>query len=98
MTATTVNKLLSLLGSIMRHCVKEGHVSSNPIEGLKIQQKKKADEERMAYDRADLQRIVHALPDPSDRPERYCCSVASRKIRLSRSLRPHQRKVMTATC
>lgn len=35
MNPSTVNKLLTLFGSLMRHCVKEGYRQDNPVEGLK---------------------------------------------------------------
>lgn len=71
MSLTTVNKLLTLLGSVMRHSVKEGYIKDNPVEGLKIKNSKRADEERKAYDAEDLKRIVESLPSPAIRPERY---------------------------
>ncbi|ACH38765.1 integrase family protein [Citrifermentans bemidjiense Bem] len=71
MSTTTVNKLLTLFGSLMIHCVKEGYRRDNPTEGLKVKQKKRADEERKAYTREDLKKMVAALPSPSAKPERY---------------------------
>jgi len=71
MSSTTVNKLLTLLGSVMRHSIKEGFIKDNPVEGLKIQKSKRADEERKAYDEEDLRRLIKSLPSPSLRPERY---------------------------
>lgn len=71
MSTTTVNKLLTLFGSLMIHCVKEGYRRDNPTEGLKVKQKKRADEERKAYTGEDLKKMVAALPSPTDKPERY---------------------------
>jgi len=71
MSTTTVNKLLTQFGSLMRHCVKEGYLRENPAEGLKIQQKKRADEERRAYSKDDLKRMVAALPAPNSKPEKH---------------------------
>lgn len=71
MRTTTVNKLLTLFGSIMLHCVKEGYRKENPVEGLKIQHKKRPDEERKVYAPEDLKKIVAFLPSPVNRPERY---------------------------
>ncbi len=71
MSTTTVNKLLTLFGSIMLHCVKEGHLRDNPAEGLKIQKKKRPDEERKVYTPDDIKKIVAALPSPADKPERH---------------------------
>jgi integrase len=71
MSTTTVNKLLTLFGSLMRHSVKEGYRTDNPVEGLKVQQNRRADEERKAYSRDDLKKITAALPSPAKQPERY---------------------------
>ena len=71
MSTTTVNKLLTLFGSLMRHCVKEGYRTDNPVEGLKVQQNRRADEERKAYTKEDLKKITTALPSPAKQPERY---------------------------
>ena len=71
MSTTTVNKLLRLFGSLMRHCIKEGYRTDNPVEGLKVQQNRRADEERKAYTKDDMKKITAALPSPTDRPERY---------------------------
>ena len=67
----TVKDLNRLFGSIMLHCVKEGHLRDNPAEGLKIQKKKRPDEERKVYTPEDIKKIVAALPSPADKPERY---------------------------
>lgn len=71
MCTSTVNKLLTLFGSITLHCVKEGYRKDNPVEGLKIKQKKRTDEERKAYSPDDLKKIIVSLPPPEKRPERY---------------------------
>jgi len=71
MSITTVNKLIGLFGSLMRHSVKEGYRNDNPTEGLKLKQKRRADEERKAYTKEDLRKIVAALPSPLVTPERY---------------------------
>lgn len=70
MNPSTVNKLLTLFGSVMRHCVKERYRQDNPVEGLKVQLNRRADEERKAYSREDLMRIIITLPSPAKRPER----------------------------
>ncbi|UPU34492.1 site-specific integrase [Geomonas paludis] len=71
MSTTTVNKLLTLFGSLMRHCIKEGYRKDNPTEGLKVKHIRRPDEERKAYSREDLRKIMSALPHPTDKPERY---------------------------
>jgi integrase len=71
MSTTTVNKMLTLFGGLMIHCVKEGYRKNNPAEGLKVKQHRKAQDERKAYSLDDLKKIVKALPSPSKKPERY---------------------------
>jgi integrase len=71
MSTTTVNKLLTLFGSLMIHCVKEGYRADNPAIGLKVKQNRRADEERKAYTKEDLAKMVAALPSPADKPERH---------------------------
>lgn len=71
MSVTTVNKLLGLFSSLMRHCVKEGYIKQNPAEGLKVQHKKSPDEERKAYSSDDLKRMISALPSPDEKPEKH---------------------------
>ncbi|TSK05951.1 MAG: site-specific integrase [Geobacter sp.] len=71
MSTTTVNKLLTLFGSLMIHCVKEGYRGDNPAVGLKVKQSRRADEERKAYTVEDLRKITAALPSPTGKPERY---------------------------
>jgi integrase len=71
MNITTVNKLLTLFGSLMRHCIAEGYIQTNPVEGLKVPNQKRPDEERKAYSVEDLQKIVAALPSPTVKPDRY---------------------------
>jgi integrase len=71
MSTTTVNKLLTLFGSLMIHCVKEGYRRDNPTEGLKVKQKRNAQEERKRYTKEDLAKVVSALPSPAAKPERY---------------------------
>ena len=71
MSVTTVNKLLGLFGSLMRHSIKEGYRTDNPTEGLKLKQKRRADEQRKIYTTEDLKKITAALPSPTTIPERY---------------------------
>lgn len=71
MSTTTVNKLLTLLGSLMLHCVKEGHRNDNPVEGLKVKKSKRAEEERKAYTAEDLSNMVNALPSPVVSPDKH---------------------------
>lgn len=71
MSITTVNKHISRLSSLMKHCMKEGYLSANPAVGLKIKQKRRPDEERKAYTVDDLKNITANLPPKENKPERY---------------------------
>ncbi len=51
MSTTTVNKLLTIFGSLMRHCIKEGYRKDNPTEGLRVKQLRRAEEERLTVGR-----------------------------------------------
>ncbi len=71
MSIKSVNKHISRLGALLRYCVDEGVISSNPASGLKISDKKRADEERNAYSKDDVKKIINAVPRDSKLPERY---------------------------
>jgi len=71
MSITSVNKHLTRLHSLMSYCIQEGYRSDNPVDGLRVKQKRRADEERKAYDREDLKRITENLPQDKETPERY---------------------------
>jgi len=71
MSLTSVNKHVSRLSSLMKHCMKEGYLSTNPAVGLKIKQKRRPDEERKAYTIEDLKMIAANLPPKEEKPERY---------------------------
>lgn len=71
MSITSVNKHLSRLYSLLSFCMKEGHRTDNPAEGMNIKQKRRQDEERKAYDRKDIQRIIKNLPRDQQKPERF---------------------------
>lgn len=58
MSITSVNKHLSRLYSLMSFCIKEGHRTDNPASDMNIKQKRRQDEERKAYDREDIQKII----------------------------------------
>jgi len=62
LSARTVNKYMALLSSVLRWGVKHEYVTRNPAEGLQLDLHKRADEERKAYDRDDIQRIIQNLP------------------------------------
>jgi len=71
MSVTNVNKILTLFSSVMLHCVREGYLTANPAEGIKIPHRKRADEERKAYSRDDIKKLMSALPSPQDNPEKF---------------------------
>jgi integrase len=72
MSITTANKLLILTGSLLRHSIAEGLITTNPATGLKIQKRKvSSDTERKAYSTEDIKKIIKHLPSPSKQPERY---------------------------
>jgi len=70
MSTKSVNKHVSRLGALLRYCVEEEMITSNPASGLKITDKKRADEERSAYSVADIKKIVCAIPKDQSKPER----------------------------
>lgn len=67
----SVNKHVARLGALLRYCVDECVIASNPASGLKISQKNKESEERSAYSVEDVGRIVKSLPKDPTKPERY---------------------------
>jgi len=71
MSTKSVNKHVSRLGALLRYCVEEEMIASNPASGLKITDKKRADEERSAYSMDDIKKIVSAIPKDQSKPERY---------------------------
>lgn len=65
LTPKTVNKHMVLLSSLFKWAVTHGHMERNPAQGLTLEIHKKADEERKAYDKEDIKRILkHLPPDP----------------------------------
>jgi hypothetical protein len=46
MSTKSVNKHVARLGGVLRYCMDEGLLISNPAYGLKVSEKKRADEER----------------------------------------------------
>ena len=53
---------MTLLSTLFRWAVKNGHMSSNPAEGLSLDINQRPDEERKAYSNDDLCKIVRHLP------------------------------------
>jgi integrase len=75
MSTKSVNKHVARLGALLRYCMDEGMITSNPASGLKISEKKRADEERSAYDKDDIANIIRSLPKDQATPERYWISL-----------------------
>lgn len=71
MSLKSVNKHVARLGAVLRHCVDEGILTSNPASGLKISEKKRADEERSSYSMDDVKQIIRNVPRNQETPERY---------------------------
>jgi integrase len=71
MSTKSVNKHISRLGALLIYCLDEGMITTNPASGLKIVEKKRADEERNAYSEEDIKNIVSKLPLMPSKPERY---------------------------
>lgn len=71
MSTTSVNKHMFRLSTVLKYAVKEGHLQVNYAEKMKIHIKRRADEERKAYDICDLQKVVASLPRLADKPERF---------------------------
>lgn len=71
MSTKSVNKHVSRLGALLRYCVDEGLIATNPASGLKIVDKKRPDEERSIYSVNDIKKIVSSLPKVQSKPERY---------------------------
>ena len=71
MSTKSVNKHVSRLGALLRYCIEEGMIKSNPAYGPKISEKKRPDEERDAYSKADIAKIISSLPVNLSIPERY---------------------------
>lgn len=67
LSVRTVNKYMTLLSSVMLWGVKHGYISKNPAEGLQLELKKRADEERKTYDLEDIQRIKQNLPSKNSK-------------------------------
>lgn len=67
----TVNKYIVLLSSLFKWAVRQDYITRNPAEGLKMPVRRKASQEREAFSREDLQRIVDNLPYIPLLPERF---------------------------
>ena len=71
MSVTSVNKHISRFSKLLKFCRDEYGLEENPAVGLSLRQKRRADEERKAYSTEDISKMLSALPDPKNKPERY---------------------------
>jgi len=68
----TVNKYMSRISSLFIWSVRQGYLAKNPAEGLSISESMREDEEREAYSKEDILRLLKSLEGiPEDKPERY---------------------------
>jgi len=61
MTLVSVNKHMCRMSSILRFAVREGVITRNVAEGLKIPSKRRNDEERSAYSDEEVRKVVNLL-------------------------------------
>jgi integrase len=59
------------LSSLLKYAIKEGYISVNYAERMKIPVRRRADEERKIYSQEEIQKIVKHLPHDPRKPERY---------------------------
>ncbi len=71
MSTKSVNKHIGGMSALLRYCTDEGIVPVNNATGLKLSEKKRADEDRSTYSVEDMKRIVANLPLDQTTPERY---------------------------
>jgi integrase len=71
MSTMSLNKHVSRLSSLMKFAIKEGYISVNYAERMKIPVRRRADEERKVYTQDEIQKIVKHLPRDPRKPERY---------------------------
>ena len=57
LTVNTINKYLRRLSGLFNFAVKNGFMLTNPAEGLQIRSQRRADQERDAYTREDLEKL-----------------------------------------
>lgn len=73
-STTTANKNFIRINAIFHYAQKNGYVTVNYADGLRIKRKKKADEERERYSTEDLKKLFLSpvyVKVPTKRPERF---------------------------
>lgn len=71
MSVKSVNKYILRLNALLGHAVKNQQLSSNPAQGLMLNDKRRDDELRKTYSTDEIKSIVSNLPRDTNRPERY---------------------------
>lgn len=71
MSIQSVNKYILRLNALLGHAVKSQQLSSNPAQGLMLNDKRRDDELRKTYSTDEIKSIVSNLPRDTNRPERY---------------------------
>ena len=71
LSISVVNKRIGMLSSLYRWCIQNRHAEYNPFEGLQQKEKKRADQERDAYNKDELKALFsNFLPD-KEKPSRF---------------------------
>ena len=71
MSLSTVNKYLVRISTLFKWAAKHRYISVNYAEGLTLQTKKRASEDREAYSAEDIQVILEKVENVPGKPERY---------------------------
>jgi integrase len=70
-STTTLNKYLTRVSSLFKWALKHRYVTVNYAEGLMLPRRRKPEDDREAYAKDDIARMVSALPCDSTKPERF---------------------------
>jgi len=71
MSVMSLNKHVSRLSSLLKFAIKEGYISVNYAERMKVPVRRRADEERKVYSQDEIHKIINHLPRDPRKPERY---------------------------
>lgn len=71
MSTMSLNKHVSRLSSLLKFAIKEGYISVNYAERMKMPVRRRADEERKVYSQEEIQKIILHLPFDQGKLERY---------------------------
>jgi len=67
MSMTTVNKLIDRASMLFKWAVRNGHMDSNPAEGMMLKRDKRVDEERKVFSTDDLYKLFNSREYLADR-------------------------------